>query len=81
MKTLFQSLLLTLFLFSACRKSCPETEIATCLDTAPTKELCQAYFERWFFNKKSNTCEMVAYSGCSQKGFETQLDCEACQCN
>ncbi|MDH5603752.1 MAG: BPTI/Kunitz-type proteinase inhibitor domain-containing protein [Cyclobacteriaceae bacterium] len=78
-KVLTISLFITLFAVS-CTKDCPESEMAMCLETAPENELCMAYFERWFFQKKSNTCEMIAYSGCSEKGFDTREACEACTC-
>ena len=80
MKIAVQFILSAVLLLMSCSKNCPEAEMATCLDTPPTEELCQAYFERWFFSKKSNACEMIAYSGCSEKGFDSQLDCEACAC-
>jgi hypothetical protein len=63
----------------SCTKDC-EPKIATCNETPPTDELCQAYFERWFYNKDKNKCEKIRYSGCSQKGFETEIECEECKC-
>lgn len=71
-------LLLTLGL-SNCKKDC-EPKNATCSETPPTNELCQAAFNRWFFNKEKNKCEQIGYSGCSQKGFATQQECEECKC-
>jgi hypothetical protein len=66
--------------FSNCKKECEPTN-TTCNDTVPTNELCLAYFSRWFYNSSSNKCELIGYSGCSQKGFETEQECEACLCN
>ena len=65
-----------------CSKDCePQIATATCNDTPPTEELCQAAFQRWFYNKNKNKCEQIGYSGCSQKGFETLEECEKCKCD
>lgn len=64
---------------TSCSKDC-EPKHATCNETPPTNELCQAAFNRWFFNKDKNKCEQIGYSGCSQKGFATQQECEECKC-
>ena len=64
---------------TSCSKDC-EPNLATCNETPPTNELCQAAFNRWFFNKEKNKCEQIGYSGCSQKGFATQQECEECKC-
>jgi len=66
--------------FMNCSKDC-ETKIATCSETPPTDELCLAYFSRWFYNEDQNKCEEIPYSGCTQKGFATKVDCEQCECN
>lgn len=63
----------------ACSKDCGAPQGA-CADVVPTGELCQAYFERWFYSASNNRCEQISYSGCSQKGFATQAECEACKC-
>ncbi|GEM_PF-540823 len=52
-----------------------------CFDTPPTDELCQAVFNRWFYNSETNECEQIGYSGCEQYGFETKQECEDCGCN
>ena len=62
-----------------CSKEC-EQKLATCSETPPSNELCQAAFNRWFYNKEKNKCEQIGYSGCSQKGFATQQECEECKC-
>ncbi len=64
---------------SNCSKDCITT-ITTCKETVPTDEMCLAAFERWFFNKTKNKCEKIGYSGCSQKGFATQQECDGCKC-
>ncbi len=51
-----------------------------CQETPPNNELCQAYFERWFYVEASGKCELIGYSGCSQYGFETQEACLSCTC-
>lgn len=79
-KILIPTMLLTLmFGLTNCSKSC-ESEIAACSETEPTDELCEAYFQRWFYDKEENKCEKIGYSGCSQKGFATEEECEACDC-
>ena len=65
---------------SNCKKEC-EPKATTCSEAPPTNELCLAYFSRWFYNSNTNKCELIGYSGCSQKGFETEQECEACLCN
>ena len=52
---------------------------ATCNDTPPVGEFCLAYFERWFYNKNTKKCDKIGYSGCSQRGFTTQAECENCK--
>jgi len=52
-----------------------------CTVQPPTNEICAAYFENWFFNNTSNTCELIGYSGCNPHGFDTQAECETCICN
>lgn len=66
-------------ILTCCSKDC-ELNLATCSETPPTNELCQAAFRRWFYNKEKNKCEQIGYSGCSQKGFATQQECEECKC-
>lgn len=73
-----------LFLFAAavlvaCSKDCG-TPQGACADVVPTGELCLAAFNRWFYNAANNRCEQISYSGCNQKGFASQAECEACKC-
>lgn len=73
-------ILLTIACFLSCTKDCAAPQGA-CAEVPPTGELCLAAFNRWFYNASSNKCEQIGYSGCSQKGFATQAECEACLCN
>lgn len=36
---------------------------------------CMAYWETFFYNPKTGTCEKKGYSGCSPSGFETMSEC------
>ena len=65
--------------FSGCSKNC-DPQLATCSEIPPTDEACLAFFQKWFYNKGSNKCEEIGYSGCSDKGFSTQQECEECRC-
>lgn len=78
MKTLLMCMLLTVTQM-ACQKKCDNLPEA-CADRPPTDEACQAYFERWFYNKNQNRCELQAYSGCAAYGFESKSECEDCKC-
>ena len=66
-------------LFS-CTKECESTN-PICKESPPTTEICLAVFERWFYNEETNSCEQKSYSGCSEYGFETKVECEECECN
>jgi len=75
-------LILTVFVFTLGPTSCSEdcvTTIATCNENIPNED-CLTQFNRWFFDKAKNNCEQISYSGCSQKGFATQQECEECKC-
>nr|WP_299201913.1 BPTI/Kunitz domain-containing protein [uncultured Brumimicrobium sp.] len=67
------------FGFTNCNKKCASAN-PTCEETVPN-EACMAHFNRWFYNADKNKCELISYSGCSAKGFETLDDCKACECN
>ncbi|MCY1529576.1 hypothetical protein D9M68_647280 [compost metagenome] len=79
MKAIISILAVAIVGFSSCSKKCKTTE-GPCNDKVPVGEACQAYFQRWFFNPATNSCELKAYSGCSQKGFATEQECNACKC-
>lgn len=76
----FICLTLLLSALGSCKSPC-EPENPVCYETPPENELCQAAFNRWFFDAESNSCEQIGYSGCSARGFATKEDCEACKCN
>lgn len=78
---LFVITLLMIFMIGSfnCSKDC-ETTNTICSEVPPTNELCQAFFTRWFYNKNDNKCEQIGYSGCTQKGFDTEQECEECEC-
>jgi hypothetical protein len=75
---IFCLLMLTLS-FTHCTKDCGLQD-QTCFEVPPQQELCLAYFERWFYNSKNDRCEMIAYSGCSLKGFASKEECNFCAC-
>ena len=77
MKKLFTVLLLASTTLVACKKDC-DVRNPACKDVTPTNEMCNAYFQRWFYNAQTNQCQLIGYSGCSQKGFATQADCQSC---
>jgi len=79
MKKILFSLIVGATLTISCTKDC-EPVMATCLERPPTNELCDAYFNRWFYNQEENNCEQIGYSGCSQKGFASKQECEECLC-
>ncbi len=73
-------LLSLLFAFASCSKNCDD-KVATCSESPPTDELCQAYFNNWFYDSEKNKCEQIGYSGCESYGFTSEEDCEVCECN
>ncbi len=64
----------------SCGNNCDPNPTGTCAETPPTNEMCTAYFTRWFYNAQTQTCTQIGYSGCSQRGFATEQECEACKC-
>lgn len=73
-------ILASLLLLIACKKDdCEPVEDPRCEDVAPQNEACQAYFVRYFY--QFGGCRQIGYSGCSQRGFESRQECEACDCN
>ncbi|MBP6089667.1 MAG: hypothetical protein KA521_00310 [Crocinitomicaceae bacterium] len=65
----------------SCTKDCTDSQQTKCSATPETGTICAAYFESWFYNQGTNTCELIGYSGCSPVGFETKEECESCDCN
>jgi len=81
MKNLILLASLVLLTASSCKKNnCTNATKPKCKETPPTEELCQAAFSRWFYNVKTNQCEVIGYSGCEEYGFATQQDCDDCKC-
>jgi len=72
--------LLVFGMLVGCRHDCPDPILPACTEQPPVGELCQAAFQRWFYQKEGNRCVQISYSGCSSKGFESQEACEACRC-
>ena len=70
-----------LLLSSSCKKECTNSQTVTCQEVVPTEELCEMSVVSWFYDKSSNSCTQISYSGCSVKGFATQKECESCLCN
>lgn len=60
---------------SACSKTVCLDPNDACNDTPPAGDVCTAYFQTWFYNSNTNTCELIGYSGCGPKGFETEAAC------
>lgn len=67
--------------FTNCNKNCEDEKPNACRDSLPNGELCQAFFQSWFYNKSTNSCELKSYSGCSPSGFQTEAECLACKCD
>jgi len=81
MKNLLALVIILSLSLTACETTCDLTNApAACSEVVPTDEACQAAFERWFYDKNSNNCEKISYSGCSQWGFATEVECETCVC-
>lgn len=71
---------LIISLISSCKKECIKN---TKCNENPQNDstLCTAYFESWIYYADKNKCKFEGYSGCSPIGFETQSECEKCDCN
>lgn len=82
MKVIYSILITGIFLILgiSCERNCVESENMICKEVPPTNEVCLAYFERWFYNEETDQCEKIAYSGCSQLGFEIEEECLTCKC-
>lgn len=66
---------------TSCSKTCEAFTNQKCKDRVPTKEACQAQYKRWFYNQQEDKCRLVEYTGCSDKGFVSEADCNSCKCN
>ena len=68
----------TALTFGACKKS--TTSCPTCNQT-PDSGLCEAAFERYYFDQKEQRCKSFIWGGCEGNvPFETLEACEACKC-
>lgn len=79
-------ILLSFFLvtLNSCKDNdCVTIEISACSESVPDQGvgICAAYFESWFFDASTSTCSKIGYSECSEIGFQTKVECEACKCN
>lgn len=79
-KLLYLSSLLVIISLVSCSKKCDSPK-GKCAQTNNVEDACLAHYQSWFYNEKSNKCELLAYSGCNPKGFETEAECNACLCN
>lgn len=68
--------------FGSCAKlsSCRAVD-SKCLQRPPVNEACQSSFSRWFYDADADQCTLVSYTGCSDFGFKTESECNACVCN
>lgn len=74
-----RALVISLLLLTvSCKEEVVPVILPKCDDTPPTNELCEAYFMMWFYDRNSNSCNQIGYSGCSPHGFATKEECEAC---
>jgi hypothetical protein len=80
-------LIFTILYFSSCTKNTSNDWCGTgngtaktgkCYDKIPDGTVCQAYWESWFYNEATKTCEKRGYSGCNKLGCETEQECEDC---
>ncbi|TNE55701.1 MAG: hypothetical protein EP338_02710 [Bacteroidetes bacterium] len=75
--------MLGLFVLGAlysCEKNKKKVLSTKCQEQVPTDQVCQAHFERWFYNQETGNCEQKSYGGCNTYGFETREACE-CECD
>lgn len=75
---LLSAIALAALLFASCGEDCENLNNPSCEDAVPTDELCEAYFERWFYDTETQSCVEIGYSGCNEYGFATQAECEEC---
>ena len=86
MKHLTLLLIVSVAFLSSCKeKPCvdkkPCSDDKTCYEKPASTEPCEAAFERWFYDSKTNECYKKAYSGCEIYGFASEEECEKCECN
>ncbi len=78
-----KSITLLLFLLmvglSSCKEDCVKD--TKCSEQLPPGNICQAYWESWLYNQDTKECEYKGYSGCSPIGFESEAECNKCDCD
>lgn len=67
--------------FASCEKDCDASKATVCEERVPANETCKTKFKRWFYDEGSNTCQIVEYTGCSQRGYATEGECQICVCD
>jgi len=72
--------ILLIMLAMSCNKKSDCNNSKVCQEQPPKDEACLAFFQRWFYNNTTQKCELIAYSGCSDKGFKTEAECNQCDC-
>ena len=79
MKKIIILSLLAFSILPGCKEDCVQD--AKCSEQPETGGTCLAYFENWIYNPDSEECEFKGYSGCSPIGFDTEAECEKCDCD
>ncbi len=83
---LYVALMASAFLFSSCKKdqasgpACAFDNNFTCAQTPPSKSTCGSYYERYFYDSETRSCQLVRYSGCTVLGFASRASCDSCSC-
>lgn len=77
--------LLTFFTFSLTSCSCDDCDnapsYAKCSEHPDKDETtCMAVWESWIYDSETGKCQKMQYSGCEPLGFESQEECEECDC-
>uniref|UniRef100_H0V040 Epididymal peptidase inhibitor n=1 Tax=Cavia porcellus TaxID=10141 RepID=H0V040_CAVPO len=61
----------------SCGRKCFDLQEDVCSLPKETG-FCMAFFRRWWYNEKNNTCDMFIYGGCqgNNNNFQTESMCE-----
>ncbi|XP_048353999.1 actinia tenebrosa protease inhibitors-like [Sphaerodactylus townsendi] len=59
-----------------CEEACEEISSEVC-KKPPQSGKCLAYYERYYYNSTTHSCEMFVYGGCegNNNRFHTKLEC------
>ena len=68
-----------LFVLSSCEEVCTNELVESCHDV-PGVGVCDAQFNRWFYDESNKSCKQISYTGCEATGFATETECMECQC-